>query len=406
MQESNEKIVVRIPPSPTGNLHIGTARTALFNYLFAKKHGGRIVLRSEDTDKERSKKEFEENILESLEWLGISHDGELVRQSERTELYRVALTKLVENGKAFLSKEPSKNDPTKEVEIVRLKNPGKSVTFLDEVRGEITFDTTELGDFVIAKSMEEPLYHLAVVFDDAEAGVTHVIRGEDHISNTARQILIQEALGYQRLSYAHIPLILAPDRSKLSKRHGATAVVEYKEKGYLSQAVVNYLALLGWNPGTEKEIFTMDELIQEFDLKKIQKGGAIFDEKKLQWVNKEHIKLLPLEEQKKLILKSIENEPYMVGEPTLNVEEIAWKKSTKLEALDHLIEVKKIIENEWDIMAYAETVGKGNVLWPLRYSLTGVLASPDPLTILEILGKEKSLKRIENAIILLKNGQT
>jgi glutamyl/glutaminyl-tRNA synthetase len=401
----SEKVVVRFPPSPTGNLHIGTARTLLFNYLFAKQNGGKIVFRIEDTDKERSKREYEDNIVESLNWLGISYDEGPVRQSERTEKYTEALTKLVGEGKAYVSTEPSKADATKEVSVVRLKNPGKSVTFNDVVRGDITFDTTELGDLVIAKSMEEPLYHLAVVFDDNEAGVTHVIRGEDHISNTARQILIQEALGYERPVYAHIPLILAPDRSKLSKRYGATAVTDYREKGYLPQAMANYLALLGWNPGTEQEIFTMEDLIKQFDLKKIQKGGAIFDEKKLDWVNKEHIKLLPAEEQRALLLKSIEHEPYMVGEPTLDVEKIAWRKSTKEDAAKHLAELKKIIEADGNIMEYAERVGKGNALWPLRYSLSGAEASPDPLTLLEILGKEKSLKRIEHAIMVL-NGDS
>ncbi len=397
----SEKIVVRIPPSPTGNLHIGTARTALYNYLFAKKHNGQVLLRIEDTDKERSKKEFENNIIEGLEWLGIKYDGELKRQSERTEMYKEALAKLIEKDAAYVSVEPSKNDPNVEVSVVRLRNPGKIVTFNDLVRGEITFDTQELGDFVIAKNMEEPLYHLAVVFDDHESGVTHVIRGEDHISNTPRQILIQEAMGIERSQYAHIPLILAPDRSKLSKRHGATAVADYKALGYLPEAVINYLALLGWNPGTEQEIFTIDELIEAFDLDKVQKGGAIFDIKKLDWVQKEHIKLLPIEEQKELTRKGIENEPYMTGEPELDLAKIIWKKSTKEETLKHLVEVKKIIENDGDLMAYAEREGKGNVLWPLRYALTGADASPDPFIMLEFLGKEKSLKRIEKAIMAL-----
>jgi glutamyl/glutaminyl-tRNA synthetase len=394
-------VIVRFPPSPTGNLHIGTARTLLFNYLFAKQQGGRIVFRLEDTDKERSKREFENNIVESLAWLGITYDEGPFRQSERTEKYKEALTRLVGEGKAYVSTEPAKDDATREVSVVRLRNPGKAVTFEDEVRGEITFDTTELKDFVIAKSLEEPLYHLAVVFDDHDMGVTHVIRGDDHISNTARQILIQEALGYSRPVYAHIPLILAPDRSKLSKRHGATAVTEYREMGILPEAMVNYLALLGWNPGTEQEIFTMDELIEQFDLKKIQKGGAIFDQKKLDWVNKEHMKRLPPEKQRELLLKSIEHEPYMIGEPTLDPEKIAWKKSTKEEAKTHLERVGELVENGGDIMAYAEGAGKGNVLWPLRYALTGADASPDPFTMLDILGKEKSLKRIERAIMAL-----
>lgn len=381
-------------PSPTGNLHIGTARTALFNYLFAKKHDGKIILRIEDTDKERSKKEYEENILESLEWLGISYD-EFYRQSERGEIYKKHLQKMIDAGAAYRAED----------NVIRFKNPNAKVKFHDTVRGEIEFDTTDLGDFVVAKSLNEPLYHLAVVVDDFESGVTHVIRGEDHISNTPRQILIQEAISAPRPVYAHIPLILAPDRSKLSKRHGAVSLLEYKEKGYLPEAMVNYLAFLGWNPGTDQEIFTMEELIKEFSLEKIQKGGAVFDEKKLQWVNKEHIKRLPKEEQRKLLIKGIENEPYMTGETELNREDLVWKENSREDTLRWLEEAKKIIEEGGDLMTYAEKEGRGNVLWPVRYALTGAKASPDPLTLIEILGKEKSLNRIEKVIMMLKDEQ-
>ena len=185
--------VTRIPPSPTGRLHIGTARTALFNYLFARHYGGTIVFRSEDTDRARSKKEYEDEILEGLTWLGLSWDT-FSRQSEHAERHRELLEKLVKEGKAYVSKEPAQAEPEREVEVVRLKNPGRDVTFHDEVRGDITFHTGELGDFVIARATNDPLYHFAVVVDDMDAGVTHVIRGEDHISNTSRQILIQEAL--------------------------------------------------------------------------------------------------------------------------------------------------------------------------------------------------------------------
>ncbi len=395
------KIVVRIPPSPTGNLHIGTARTALFNYLFAKKNNGKVLLRSEDTDIERSKKEFEDNILEALEWLGIKHDGELTRQSERGEVYKKYLKILIDNGSAYLSQEEPKEEDQRS-EVIRFKNPNKKIKFNDLVRGEIEFDTTDLKDFVIAKSIEEPLYHLAVVVDDAEFGVTHIIRGEDHISNTPRQILIQEAIGATQPLYAHIPLILAPDRSKLSKRHGATAVTDYKEKGYLSEAMVNYLALLGWNPGTEQEIFTMDELIAQFDLAKIQKGGAIFDEKKLEWVNREHIKRLPSEVQTALRVKAIQGESYIVNTPTLEVEKITWKKNPKEDTARLLEGAIKIISEDGDLMAYAEEQGKGKVLWPVRYALTGLDISPDPFIILNILNKKESLKRLEKAVTMLK----
>ena len=269
-------------PSPTGNFHVGSARTALFNFLFARKNNGKFILRIEDTDKERSKKEFEDDIFESLEWLGLKHD-ELYRQSERGEVYKSYIEKMLDEGSVYESDD----------KVIRFKNPNKKIKFNDLIRGEIEFDTTELEDFVIAKSVNEPLYHLAVVIDDFESGITHVIRGEDHISNTARQILIQEAIGAPRPIYAHLPLILAPDRSKLSKRkHGESVSLDYyRNKGYSPAAIINYLALLGWNPGTEQEIFTLEELIKVFDLSRVHKGGAIFDEKKLAWVNRKHFNL-------------------------------------------------------------------------------------------------------------------
>src|SRR3989344_3127047 len=402
-------MITRFPPSPTGPLHIGNVRTALFNYLFAKKHGGQFIVRIEDTDKTRSKKEYEDDMLESLVWLGIKREGELWHQSERTEIYKKYLHKLIDDGKAYISHETEGENR----EVVRFKNPNKKVAFDDLIRGAVEFDTTELEDFIIARNIDDPVYHLAVVVDDAEAGVTHIIRGEDHISNTPRHILIQEALGFPRPIYAHLPLILASDKSKLSKRkHGeAVSLNYYRAKGYLPEAMVNYLALLGWNPGTEQEIFTMEELIGQFDLAKIQKGGAIFDEKKLQWVNKEHIKRLPPEEQRKLLVKSLEGEPYLVGEPELDLEKLPWKKVSKEETVVYLEKVLEIISSgnmsrvPLDIMRYAEREGKGNVLWPLGYALTGGHGSPDPLIILEILGKEKSLGRLEKAIMALKNAE-
>ncbi len=387
---------------------------ALFNYLFAKQMGGEVICRLEDTDKERSKEEYAEDIIESLKWLGITYDQGPFKQSERNDIYKGYIQKMLDNGTAYISHETEGDNK----EVIRFKNLNKIVTFTDVIRGEISFDTTELKDFVIAKNMEEPLYHLTVVIDDHEMGITHVIRGEDHISNTPRQILLQEAIGAARPVYAHLPMILAPDRSKMSARHGAVSVREYRSMNYLPQAVVNYLALLGWNPGTEQEIFTMEELIAQFDLQKIQKGGAIFDQKKLDWVNKEHVKRLPPEEQRALVLKSIEHEPYMVGEPTLDVATLVWKKATAEETIEHLEKVLEIISKgggSEEIMAYANEEGKacppsrsvgsrrGNVLWPLRYSLTGAQVSPDPLTMLQILGQEKSLKRLEHAIMVLKN---
>ncbi|MFM2374697.1 MAG: hypothetical protein RLZZ234_692 [Candidatus Parcubacteria bacterium] len=437
-------IVTRIAPSPTGYLHIGTARTALFNYLFARKHGGTFIVRSEDTDRARSKPEFEAEILEGLAWLGFEHD-EFYRQSERSDIYRNHLETLIETGKAYLSKEESKANPGTMVEVVRLKNPGRTITFHDEVRGDISFDTTELGDFVIARSLDDALYHFTVVVDDFLSGVTHVIRGEDHISNTPRQILIQEAIGASRPQYAHLPLILASDRSKMSKRHGATSMAAYKEEGFIAPAVVNYLALLGWNPGTEQEIFTLNELIEAFDLSKIQKGGAVFDREKFLWFNREHIRLmtdpelldacidvipealrgvatkdtlsplLPLIRERVQTLKEIESclvdgeFTFVFHTPAFETSLLKWKKDTAVrDALPRLVRVRELLaqnitENPtydevkaalWD---YAEEVGRGELLWPLRVALSGKERSPDPFTIITIIGREETLKRIEIA---------
>ncbi|OHA88980.1 MAG: hypothetical protein A3C70_00520 [Candidatus Zambryskibacteria bacterium RIFCSPHIGHO2_02_FULL_43_14] len=284
----SQKIITRFAPSPTGQLHIGSVRTALFNFLYTRKHGGKFILRIEDTDKERSKKEFETDIIEGLSWLGLGYD-ELYRQSDRGEIYKNYIEKMLSDGSIYQADD----------KVIRFKNPNKKVKFNDLIRGEIEFDTTELKDFVIAKSADEPLYHLAVVIDDFESGITHVIRGEDHISNTPRQILIQEAIGAARPLYVHLPLILAQDRSKLSKRkHGESVSLNYyRSKGYSAKAIINYLALLGWNPGTEQEIFTLEELIKVFDFSRVHKGGAIFDEKKLAWVARKHFNLAKLREK-------------------------------------------------------------------------------------------------------------
>ncbi len=442
--KENEMVVTRIAPSPTGVLHIGTARTALFNFLYAKKYNGKFIVRIEDTDKERSTPEFEKDIVDGLNNLGLKSDA-FYRQSERTDIYQSYINKLIEEKKAYISKEAE----GERSEVIRLKNPNKKITFNDMIRGDITFDTSELGDFVIAKSTTEPLYHLAVVIDDYEMKITHIIRGDDGISNTPRQILIQEAIGAPRPKYAHLPLILGKDKSKLSKRHGATSLNEFWKKGYQTEAIINQLAMLGWNPGTEKEIFSLEELIKEFSLEKIQKGGAIFNEEKLNWFNHQYLKnisdekflenALPYFEAfsadknyilklKNLILERIsifadikkmieEGElGYFFNEPIIqpgNVNEIIWKKSDKEKTINHLTAVKSkietlsenISENEIKnlLWGYAEENGKGDVLWPLRYSLTGVNKSPDPFTIISIIGKEKTINRVEMALKLLNN---
>lgn len=416
-------VVVRFAPSPTGPLHVGGARTALFNYLFARQQDGKLVLRIEDTDRERSKPEFEAGILDSLAWLKLDF-GETYRQSERAAIYREALDKLISSGAAYVSKE--KIDEThKRGEVIRLRNPGQKITFIDLIRGEISFDTTELGDFVIAKSLDEPLYHFAVVVDDWKMGITHVIRGEDHISNTPRQILIQEALGAPRPIYAHIPLILALDRSKLSKRNGAVSVTEYREQGYLPDALVNYLALLGWNPGTDQEIFSREELIKLFSLEKIQHGGAIFNVEKLNWLNREYLRLMPdsvwadsftadwtphdrsvlmplLRErvstlgEAKTLIASGEYDYFRVA-PTIDSKMLKTPETlpqtiTLLEGLsDSDFTAEKVKATLWP---YAESAGRAAVLWPLRVALTGRERSPDPFTVAGILGKTETLVRL------------
>lgn len=445
-------IITRMAPSPTGHLHIGTARTALMNFLFARHHGGTFIIRTEDTDKERSTREYETEIMDGLAWLGIEHD-QFFRQSERAGEHRAHLERLISSGAAYLSEEESRQRPGETVSLVRLQNPGKEITFIDEIRGEITFDTTELGDMIIARSLDDPLYHFAVVADDMDMGVTHVIRGDDHISNTPRQILIQEALGAPRPQYAHLPLILAPDRSKLSKRHGAVSLMEYRHAGYLPEAVVNYLALLGWNPGTDQELFSMHELIASFDLSGIQKGGAIFDTEKLTWFNREHIKLIPdadfaatvrermPEEIREAIaasaeasarftrlLPSIRERTGPLSDITLDGEHgeydfaffaphpdpamLPWKHdaspsdavprlraaAARIEQLPDAADADAVRAALWPL---AEEEGKGEVLWPLRVALTGREKSPDPFTVIHIIGPREAHQRVMRACAIL-----
>ncbi len=426
-EENKKSVVTRFPPSPTGFLHIGRARTALFNYLYARKNNGKLIFRLEDTDKARSKPEFEQNFYDCLNWLGIKWDNEkVIRQSERTEVYKNYVHKMVKEDKAYISKEENGN------EVVRFRNPNKKVTFTDLIRGDITFDTTELEDFIIARNINEPLYHLTAVVDDFEGGITHVIRGDDGISNTPRQILIQEAIGAPKPVYAHLPLILAADRSKLSGRHGAVSVTEYKDAGYLPEALTNYLALLGWNPGTEQEIFSMDELIQAFDLTKVNKAGAVFNPEKLKWFNKQYISKMSLDEFKKAAapfatdvpeklwpllkertiilseLKDLSEFDFLSKKPDYPKEKLNWKETPANKA--RLEETKKLVESVSDftkenvksaLWPLAEKEGKGEVLWPLRIALSGKDKSPDPFILCELLGKEESLSRINHAISLL-----
>jgi glutamyl-tRNA synthetase len=443
---NDTNVVTRFAPSPTGFLHMGGVRTGLFSFLYAKQKGGKFILRIEDTDKERSKEEWALQLIADLKWLGFSWDNEEVyKQSLRGHRYKEELEKIIASGLAYVSKEEVKEEGQR-AEVIRFKNPNKVVTFQDEIRGEVSFDTTDLGDFVIAKSLDEPIFHLAVVVDDFDMGITHIIRAEEHLSNTPRQILIQEAIGAPRPIYAHLPLVLAEDKSKLSKRkHGETVSLNYyREKGYFPQAINNFVAFLGWNPGTDQEIFSLDELIKEFSLDKVQKSGAVFNIEKLKWYNKEYLK----KENPDVVISEIKNRlskseikpelidkiaPTLVerisvygdveamleageldlymAQPQYEKEKLLWKKSPDLnESKEHLQKIVELLSpiSDWNsdtiksaIWPYAEEKGKGNVLWPFRYSLSGKDQSPDPIEIANVLGKEETLFRVNYAIQLV-----
>jgi len=282
-------IRVRFAPSPTGYLHIGGVRTALFNYLYARAQGGQFLLRIEDTDRERSTPEFERNILESMAWLGLESDEALVYQSRRLDRYKEVARELLEKKLAVEEEREGKI-------AVRFLMPKKQAVFHDLVHGETSFDASLFDDLVIMKSDGYPTYQLACVVDDHDMQISHVIRGDDHISNTPRQILLFEALGWKPPKYAHLPLILGGDGTPLSKRHGAVALSHYREEGYLPEALLNYLALLGWGPEGNQEVFTLAEMTQKFSLKRITKSNARFDLAKLEWMNSQHIKKLSPED--------------------------------------------------------------------------------------------------------------
>ncbi len=496
--EKEKKVRVRLAPSPTGTLHIGTARVALFNYLFAKKQQGVFILRIEDTDAARSEDRFEKNIIEGLRWLGIEWDEGVIsdqgqsyigdygpyKQSERTEIYLKYIKKLLDKDKAyycFCSQEELKAKKEYQMSIgqpphydekckqltaeeiekniaegkrftIRFKTPLKKIAFNDLVRGKVEFDTNLIDDFTIAKGSKEnitPLFHLAVVVDDQEMEISHVIRGEDHISNTPKQILLQEALEFPRPEYAHLPLILGPDKSKLSKRHGAVAISEYQQQGYLPETMINFMAFLGWNPGGEKEIYSLASLIEEFSLDGVHKGGAIFNMQRLDFLNAFYIRKKPLMELTELCLpyllssglikktddivwlskiiqayqerlKKLSEIPELVDfffqEIEYDKELLRWKGMTDEDirkTLDKTEEVLEKIEPEDFnkenlqniIMAEAEAIGagdRGKLLWPLRAALTGKKASAGPFEIMEILGKEKTMERIKKAKALFK----
>ncbi len=486
-----EKIRTRFAPSPTGPFHVGSVRTALFNFLFAKKFNGEFILRIEDTDLKRSQPEYEKGIVEGLKWLNIHWNEGPYRQSERLDIYAKYLKELLDNGdafycfhsKEFLEKEAGlahhcefKKLPIEDLEkrlkkenaVIRFKTPPDlEIAFIDLIRGEIRFNSDTLGgDFSLAKVESPdkflPLYNFAVVIDDFEMNITHVIRGEDHISNTPRQIFIQQALKIPMPKYAHLPLILGSDRSKLSKRHDAVSVDEYREMGYLPEALVNFIAFLGWNPGTDKEIFSLEKLIREFDLNKVQKSGAIFNIEKLDWLNGYYLRQLSVDELVKRAIPFLTRDGLISddfsaqGGPAVRLsspsKSSGWEYLKKILTLEQprlkkLGEIGervsyffKIPEYEpkllvWRDMLFkdvsaslkasffaisqisdvdfnqknlekillkeaerAKNKDRGRLLWPLRVALTGLEASPGPFEILEILGKKESIKRVEAAI--------
>lgn len=463
-------IRTRIAPSPTGMLHIGTARTALFSWLFARQNKGEFVLRIEDTDLERSDPRFEKDIIDGLRWLGLDWDNKILyRQSERLPLYEGYLKKLLDEKKAFycphgeeeLSREREEQMGRKDAPrhvcamreggadagIIRFKNDfAGDIKFHDMIRGEISFAASLLGDFSLAKNLKAPLYNFAVVIDDYEMQISHVIRGEDHIPNTPKQILIQRALNIAAPQYAHLPLILGKDRSKMSKRDGATSINEYKKDGYVADALINFIALLGWHGREDREIFSREELVEEFSFERVQKGGAVFDIDKLNWMNKEYIKSM---EEKSVAKEALDFLPaewreiiknneklwtrimdlvkerivkfgdvpeyvdYFFKAPFYPKEMLAWKgKQSSSDILRHLKQINEIAgtiadydftkENlEVKLMPYAEKEGRGDVLWPFRVSLCGKQHSPGPFEMAAVLGKSEVLERIRSAVALL-----
>ena len=452
---------VRIAPSPTGFAHLGTASTALYNVLFARKQGGTFVLRIDDTDAERNRPEYEALIYESLHWLGLDWDEgpdkggpcNPYRQSERLDLYREQAARLITEGKAYrcyctpdeleaerkqaqVEKRPYKysrrcltNPPSdRSVFAVRFRVPGGEIRFTDMIRGEMKFDADLIGDFIIMKSDAFPTYQFASPVDDAAMKITHVIRGEEHLSNTPYQLMLVDALGYARpQAYAHMPLILAQDGSKMSKRkHPEMNLALYREQGYLPEALVNYLALLGWNPGTSQEIFTFDELAHAFSFERVQHAGARFDWEKLNWINGEYIRMLSDDELAKRLrpfVPQLDEETIRRAVPPLRTR--MHKLAQAIDYLDYLwtdpptptldAETARRVRSAIDTLrdtpwepeaieaalekAVAESgVGKGKFYTPLRDVITGKKVSLPIHYTLALLPKDVALLRLQRTV--------
>jgi len=461
-------VKTRFAPSPTGYLHIGGARTALFNWLFARHHRGTFILRIEDTDRERSKEEYTKDILEGLAWLGITHDGPLHFQSERGDLYREHAFRLLDDGLAYKcycppellegkrkkalaeGRKPSYDRTcrvcTEEYPdrpfVVRFKTPLSGiVTFDDMVRGPISFQVEELDDLIIFRSDDTPTYNFTVVVDDALMGITHVIRGDDHINNTPRQILMYRALGFEVPRFGHVPLIHGKDRARLSKRHGAASLLEYREEGFLAEGLMNYLARLGWAHGDE-EIFSSADLVEKFDIANVGKSPAIFDMDKLLWLNGHYMKTLPPEEIALRLVPFVEKMGYRVGEratllkcvlilreraKTLKemaqMAEFFFKEEIEYEArarekhlggaarpvLERFLRDFERLPNlgESDQRGLVEAIARDlnkkvvEVIQPVRVALSGREVTPGIFEVIDILGKEAVERRIKRALSLI-----
>jgi len=457
-----KKVITRFAPSPTGTLHIGGVRTALFNYVYAKQNDGLFLVRIEDTDRERSTKEYEKNILDNLTSIGLNPDQKPINQSERNEIYIKAAEKIIESGNAYwcdcsseeLDKmrqeqtaagmKPMYDGRSRNLGLQRSENTALrlatpesgEIVVNDIIRGEIKFNNTELDDLILLRSDGTPTYHLCNVVDDYEQGVTTVIRGEDHISNTPRQIHIQNALGYPELEYAHLPLVLGTDKKRLSKRNAATSLEEYREKGYLDSAILNTLARLGWSKG-DNEVFYLDDLIKDFDIKEVQKAGAIFDISKLDWLNSQHLTNLSLDEFKKQLepflnkldinindhenidllmesMRTADNNYSGIANSLIpyyrdieGYDDKAIKKFIKDKSI--LSNIKDILNriNDWNEISIDEALKEyqskndlsvPSVNQPIRIALTGSTKSPSLGLTLAIFGKNKSIERIDKLL--------
>ena len=461
-----KKVITRFAPSPTGSLHIGGVRTALFNYVYAKKHSGKFLVRIEDTDRERSTKEFEKDILDSLDSIGLSPDEKPINQSERGSIYQAAAQKIIDSGQAYycncsverlerMRSEQQANGQKPQYDgkcrnlnleksddtVLRLKTPlDGQIVVKDYVRGDIIFNNEELDDLIILRSDGSPTYHLCNVVDDFEQGVTIVIRGEDHISNTPRQIHIQNALDYPKLEYAHLPLVLGSDKKRLSKRHAATSLAEYKDEGYLDSAILNTLARLGWSRG-EKEVFYLEDLIKDFEITEVQKAGAIFDVTKLDFLNSQHMANLSLEEFISAINPFLNDRDININDHPkkgLLIESMRSSSNTLKGVSKNLVCYFKDIDT-YDHKAIEKFIGSSDViiqdlknkiapldLWkedsldnllleyreehnlpipkvnqPIRIALTGSTNSPSLGTTLYLFDKEEVLKRLDDLISFL-----